>query len=160
MELHRLGRRSRLRSFFGSGLWPKIDRSFVCPTARLSKERSPAHRFHFTAQPCMSPEPILDLPARRTGSCACRALPPIVRIVLTQAARHRAQGRISAEKFETQLQRLSREELEPRGLTLIARDLRSGTTRFLIKSTASGRVQEMIEVDPEEGSPLAIVSFD
>jgi CheY-like chemotaxis protein len=74
-----------------------------------------------------------------------RRLPPIVHTVLTQAARLRRRGQITTVKFEAQVERLSREELEPRGLSLLVRDLPWGITRFIIKTTATGQVQDMIE---------------
>jgi hypothetical protein len=74
-----------------------------------------------------------------------RVLPPIVRIVLTQAARNRRRGAIPEEMFEAQVRRLSREELEPRGLELLVRDLPWGSTRFLVKAKTTGMVCDMIE---------------
>ena len=72
-------------------------------------------------------------------------LPPIVRIVLTQAARHLMRGQITTVEFEAQVERLSREELEPRDLSVLVRDLRGETTRFIIKTTTTGQVWDMIE---------------
>ena len=79
---------------------------------------------------------------------SARYIPPIVRIVLTQAARHRMRGQITTEKLKAQVKRISREELEPRGLSVLVRDLTCGTTRFFIKTTATGQVREMIEIGP------------
>jgi hypothetical protein len=70
---------------------------------------------------------------------------PIVRIVLTQAARYRQRGAIPEEMFEAQIRRLAREELEPRGLELLVRDLPCGTTRFVVKAKTTGIVRDMID---------------
>src|SRR5687767_15113581 len=43
-------------------------------------------------------------------------LPPIIRTVLSQAARAHAEGRISQAVFDAQIARLVKEELQPRGL--------------------------------------------
>ncbi|MDB6169908.1 MAG: response regulator transcription factor [Verrucomicrobia bacterium] len=80
-----------------------------------------------------------------------RPLPPIVRIVLMQAARHRMRGQIPPVKFKAQVDRLAREELEPRGLSVLVRELRCGSTRFIIKTTATGQVRDMIEIGPDGG---------
>ncbi len=82
---------------------------------------------------------------------SARPLPPIVRIVLTQATKHRMRGQITTVKFNAQIERLAREELEPRGLSVLVRDLRGGTTRFIIKTTATGQVWDMIEIGPDGG---------
>ena len=75
----------------------------------------------------------------------CREIPPIVRIVLIQAAQHRRRGAISEEMFVAQVHRLEREELEPRGLELQVRDLSCGSTRFLVRAKSTGTVRDMIE---------------
>jgi hypothetical protein len=85
------------------------------------------------------------IPSSRAPASFTRPLPPIVRIVLTQATRHRRRGLLTTEVFEAQLQRLAREELEPRGLTLLVRELSCGATRFIIK-TATGQVCDLFEV--------------
>lgn len=84
-------------------------------------------------------------PAVCEGAGQRRVLVPIVRIVLTQAARFRQRGAISEEVFAAQVCRLSREELEPRGLELLVRDLACGTTRFVIKAKTTGIVRDMID---------------
>ena len=81
---------------------------------------------------------------------SARPLPPIVRIVLAQAARRRLRGEITLERFEAQIERLSREELEPRGLSVLVRHLRWETTRFIIKTTTTGQVWDMMEIGPDE----------
>ena len=92
----------------------------------------------------------LKAPTAHGQSCLGLALPPLVRIVLTQAARHRMRGQIMAAKFDDQIQRLAKEELEPRGLSLLVRDLPSGTTRFIIKSQETGRALDLIEIAPDQ----------
>jgi hypothetical protein len=89
---------------------------------------------------------------------SARPLPPIVRIVLTQAARRRMRGEITLEKFEAQIERLSREELEPRGLSVLVRDLRGETTRFIIKTTTTGQTWDMIEIK-SDGVPARADDF-
>jgi hypothetical protein len=74
-----------------------------------------------------------------------KPLPPIVRIVIAQATRWRAMGLIPESIFEAQISRLAREELEPKGLTLVVRDLPDGRTRFLVKKTATATVCEMMD---------------
>ncbi len=74
-----------------------------------------------------------------------KAVPPIVRIIITQATRHRAQGTLTDTVFEEQIRRVAREELEPKGLTLLARDLPGGRTRFIIKEQATGAVCDLLD---------------
>jgi hypothetical protein len=74
-----------------------------------------------------------------------KSVPPLVRVILTQAARKRATGDISAGTFASQISRLELEELKPKGLNLIQRDLAGGRTRFLIKQAASGEVCDMLD---------------
>src|SRR4051812_7502286 len=73
-----------------------------------------------------------------------REVPEIVHIVLNQLTRLRAENAITEQKFETQLSRLTAEELQPRGLSLTVRELPAGHRRFVIED-ARGRVQQMIE---------------
>ena len=77
------------------------------------------------------------------------ALVPIVRIILTQATRFRRRGAISEAMFQAQVTRIGREELEPRGLTLMVRDLPCGTTRFIVKSAATGAVCDLLDYEAE-----------
>ena len=51
---------------------------------------------------------------------------------------------------EAQIERLSREELEPRGLSVLVRHLVRGTARFIIKTTVTGEVWDMIEIEPND----------
>ena len=77
-----------------------------------------------------------------------REIPEIVRIVLEQAVRTLRAGNISQDIFDQQLHRLCREELAPRQLELLTRELPDGGTRFLIKSISSGRVCDLMEFAP------------
>lgn len=81
-----------------------------------------------------------------------RKVPPIVSIVLAQLAKLRALGKLTETVFNAQIQRLAHEELEPRSLTLLVRDLPNGRTRFLVKETATGMVCDMMEFE-RDGSP-------
>jgi hypothetical protein len=73
-----------------------------------------------------------------------REVPEIVLIVLNQLTRLRSENEITQQKFDTQLDRLSAEELEPRGLSLCVRELPEGHRRFVIQD-ARGRVRETID---------------
>ena len=73
-------------------------------------------------------------------------IPSIIRIVLTQATRHWMRGQISFARFQAQIQRLSREELAPRGLTLRTRKSAAGGKQWIIEVAKSGKVMETIEV--------------
>jgi hypothetical protein len=80
-------------------------------------------------------------------------LPSIVRIVLTQAAQHRMHGQITQKIFDSQVERIWREELEPHDLSVVVRELPWGTTRFIIKAMTSGQVCDLIEIGPD-GVPI------
>jgi hypothetical protein len=86
-------------------------------------------------------------------------LPEIVRIVLTQATQHWLRDQISAEVFEHQVERLCREELEPRGLIVKVQHLPwKETIRFVIKTKDREQVRDTIEIGPAEvrfGSSVA-----
>lgn len=73
-----------------------------------------------------------------------REVPEIVRIVLNQLTRLRADNAITQQKFETQLSRLTTEELEPRGLSVSVCELAEGTRRFLLQD-ARGAVHHTID---------------
>jgi len=73
------------------------------------------------------------------------AVPPLVRIILTQAMRRRANGGITPFTFTAHLVRLEKEELNPKGLQLVSRALSGDRTRFVIKETASGAVRDILE---------------
>jgi hypothetical protein len=81
----------------------------------------------------------LDTPFSRR-----REVPEIVQIVLNQLTRLRAENAITEQKFETQLNRLTAEELQPRGLSLSVRELPEGHRRFVIQD-ARGAVHQMID---------------
>ena len=87
-----------------------------------------------------------------------RTIPDIVRPVLRTAGRLRRQGKLSVETFAAQVARLSREELEPRGLELIMDEDGQGWLRFSIKQRNDGVLRELIlcadEEEPRE-VPLA-----
>jgi hypothetical protein len=74
------------------------------------------------------------------------AVPEIVQIVLTQAAKFRAAGRIDQQKFEAQINRLCAEELQPRGWSLATQERNDGATQFLIRSSAG--VVDLIDCTP------------
>jgi hypothetical protein len=78
-----------------------------------------------------------------------KTLPPIVRIVIAQATRRRAEGGITEQTFNSQISRLVREELEPKSLTLLVRDLPGGRTRFLVKDTDTGMVSDLMDFDSQ-----------
>ncbi len=84
-------------------------------------------------------------PTRGGNAGQRQVLLPIVRIVLTQAARFRQRGAITQQMFESQIRRLAREELEPRGLELLVRDLPCGTTRYVVKTKITGMVCDMVD---------------
>ena len=73
------------------------------------------------------------------------SVPTIARIVIRQATLKRAEGSITQAIFEEQMQRIAREELAPKGVTLLIRDLPGGRTRFLFKENATGTVCEMMD---------------
>ncbi len=75
------------------------------------------------------------------------AVPVIVYIVLTQATRKRAEGGITSGSFAEQIQRISREELLPKGMKLLVRELPGGRTRFIIKEQATDAVCDLLEFD-------------
>jgi hypothetical protein len=74
-----------------------------------------------------------------------KTVPAIVQIIITQAVWHRAASAISERVFEEQIRRIAREELEPRGLILLVRELPAGRTRFLVKEQDTGTVCDMLE---------------
>lgn len=61
-------------------------------------------------------------------------VPEIVQIVLTQATKFRAAGRIGPGQYQAQIDRLCAEELQPRGWSLSTRELADGATQYLILS--------------------------
>jgi hypothetical protein len=78
-------------------------------------------------------------------------LPEIVRIVLTEATHFWLRGQITTEVFEHQVERLNREELKPRGLTVTVQHLPwRGIVRFVIKTESKEQVRDTIEIGPDE----------
>jgi len=71
--------------------------------------------------------------------------PPIIRTVLCQASEARAAGAISQATFEAEVERLIKEELCPRCLILLERQLADGRVRFLVKRQDDGAVCDLIE---------------
>ena len=84
------------------------------------------------------------------GDCP-RKIPEIVHVVLSQVARLRHCGEIAAETFQEKIECLAREELRPRGLDIVVRDLPDGRTRFLIKEKPDGHVRDLIEYPATNG---------
>ena len=80
---------------------------------------------------------------------AAPLLPPIVGIVLSQIARLRFRGALTEGGFREKIARLVQEELEPRGLLLLVRELNGGRVRFLVKAANNGRVCDLVEYPPE-----------
>lgn len=78
-------------------------------------------------------------------------VPEIVHIVIVAVARMRHGGEMPPETCEEKLRRLEREELDPRGLALLVRELPDGRTRFLIKAMNGGTVHDMVEYPPADG---------
>ncbi|MEO8352557.1 MAG: hypothetical protein ABI680_12545 [Chthoniobacteraceae bacterium] len=74
-------------------------------------------------------------------------MPGIVHIVLAQATRLLAEGAITRDTFDRQIRRLSQEELTPRKLTLLVRELPAGRTRYIIKEQKSGAVCDLLNFD-------------
>jgi hypothetical protein len=72
-------------------------------------------------------------------------VPPIVRIVLSQMAGMRSTGGLDERTFETNLRRLQREELQPRGLNLAVQELSDGKSRFVISRAGNSGLCEWIE---------------
>ena len=83
-----------------------------------------------------------------------REIPQIVPVVLTQLARMRAAGELAADAFEEKIQRLCAEELVPRGLTLLTRELSDGRIRFIIKDCMTHSFVHMLEY-PSAGQRIS-----
>jgi hypothetical protein len=92
-------------------------------------------------------------PMQSEPSYRAPSIPPIVRIIISQATRRRAQGAITQGIFDEQIRRISREELEPRGLNLLLRELPGGCTRFVIKSRREGVVWALMDFTAD-GTPV------
>lgn len=89
-----------------------------------------------------------------------KSVPTIARIVIRQATRRRAEGIITEAVYDEQIRRITREELAPKALTLLVRDLPGGRRRFLFKENATGTVCEMMDfaadgtLENEDSGPL------
>jgi hypothetical protein len=89
---------------------------------------------------------------QHTPACmSTETLPEIVRIVLTQATHLWLRDQITAKVFEHQVERLNREELKPRGLTVKVQHLPGREiVRFVIKMENKEQVRDTIEISPDE----------
>src|SRR3954452_22177398 len=81
---------------------------------------------------------------------AGRALPEIVPIILRQAYRHVMAGAIPRSMYERQIERLTREELAPRGRKLEIDESDSGQARFLILSNNPKAADVLACILPED----------
>lgn len=103
---------------------------------------------------------------KRDTTTGSNSVPTIVRVILTQATRHRAQGMITDAVFEEQVRRITREELTPRALSLLVRDLADGRTRFIIRNEVTGAVCDMLDLtadgtlETESADAVAALSED
>ncbi len=75
------------------------------------------------------------------------SVPAIVHIVLAQATRLRTEGAITQTTFDEQIRRISQEELTPRKLKLLVRELPAGRTRYIIKEQKTGAVCDLLNFD-------------
>ena len=78
---------------------------------------------------------------------AARNVPPIVPIVLSKLAHLRTSQCLPEEEFQQKINRLSKEELERIGMSLLVRDLSNGRTRFIIKDCMTQSTIHMQECD-------------
>ncbi|HYY26545.1 MAG TPA: hypothetical protein VE860_01280 [Chthoniobacterales bacterium] len=76
---------------------------------------------------------------------ATQNLPEIVQIVLPRLASMRVARVLPLGAFEKKLQRLCSEELAPRGLMLLFREMSDGRIRFIIKDSATHAFVHMVE---------------
>lgn len=83
-------------------------------------------------------------------------LPEIVSIILRQAYRHFMAGAIPRSMYDGQLERLTREELAPRGLKLEIGESESGQARFLITKHTASAAEVLACVVPEESVALEL----
>jgi len=84
----------------------------------------------------MTPNPILR---------PSQVVPEIVHTTLYEMAQLRCTPRWSEADAESKVRQLVSDELEPRGLTLLRRDLADGRLRFLVKARENGAVCDLIE---------------
>lgn len=59
---------------------------------------------------------------------------------------------MSETVFHEKVTRLIHEELEPRGLALLVRELAGGRLRFLVKIANTGQVCHLLEYPPEDSN--------
>ena len=78
-----------------------------------------------------------------------RSVPPLVYVVLPQATRRRAEGAITDSVFDEQIRRIESEELLPKAMKLLVRELPEGRMRFIIKDEATGGVCDMLNFDAD-----------
>jgi hypothetical protein len=76
---------------------------------------------------------------------ASQNLPEIVPIVLSRLARMRLARALPLGAFERKVRRLCTEELTPRGLMLLFRELPDGRIRFIIKDSVTHAFVHMLE---------------
>jgi hypothetical protein len=74
-----------------------------------------------------------------------RNVPEIVPVVVRQLARMFLAQEIPRELFEQKIRRICVEELNPRALMLLVRELPSGGIRFIIKDSATHSFLQMVE---------------
>ena len=82
-----------------------------------------------------------------------RSVPTIVHAVLAQLVRRRATEELTEAVFHSQIERLTRQELEPKGLTLLHRELPGGRTRFLVRNMMTKQVSGMFDFLPDGTEP-------
>lgn len=79
------------------------------------------------------------------GCGPSRRLPEIVPIVLHEIVRLRECGLLTRDTFDQKLQRLEREEVYPRGCSLVVQEFPDGRLRFGIRETKTGEVHDLLE---------------
>src|SRR3954453_14858420 len=84
---------------------------------------------------------------------AGRPLPEIVPIILRQAYRHVMSGAIPRSMYDRQIERLTREELAPRGLKLEVAASEGGKARFIIRKGNAVADEVLAWVQPEAPLP-------
>lgn len=72
-------------------------------------------------------------------------VPEDVRSVLWEILQSRAEGALTPSIFHQKLECIFRDELQPRRLHLLVRELPDGRTRLLIKAHPHGAVRDLIE---------------
>ena len=158
------------RNHAGAALLPKVITAIVLRVGAIADRTAPTRlrlkaimeRFIATTQHGLPTQRLLmntnaelpyaidASPTTHGDARCCRTVPPIVRIVLTQAVRHRMRGAISEATFEMQVRRLTHEELESRGFELLTRHLPCGGTRFVVRAKITGTVCDTIECAPDD----------